>query len=847
MKKAIALMILSFLAVSLLALPEHKPGEVVVKFTTEYRNSIDFQVSEGQVLSGIPSLDGVLKNYGMTDYYQLIPEYDHNQNTDYGLDMIYVFSSQSDQNAVNSIPAFERLGIVEYAELNYRIKFFSETGNNQTGWEPFFIPNDPSLGQQWFLAKISAEKAWDLYTGNNNMVVSVIDDGCEKDHADLAANYVTGYDYVNNDNDPTPPTANDNHGTHCCGLAAAVTNNGTGIAAVSFNVGLIGVRTYYCTQCTQGIYFSSQNGANVISMSWSCPYSSTMLSAVNDAYVNYDVLLFGASGNDNWSIIQYPAGYGNVSAVAASNGSDIKANFSNFGTWIDITAPGTGMYSTVPFGSYAYMDGTSMSTPLVAGLATYIRDFDTTLTNAATLSILQDACEPMNDTFYTAGLLGAGRINAYRSIGKAGFTGLLPVAIDVTGPGGSCHILPGEQGSIVIDLACDTAFNSATNVSVDANSTSGIITFNNSSGDFSNANPGDTVDNSADPITFTVDGGASTEFVTVCFTINSDPATAVDTFSVTFTAGGIPEICVVNADPAGQYISNYTTPLSDLGYLYDCYPRWSDGPMGSLINDYSMVIWYSGDATANVLTNDDINDLSSYLGSGKDLFITGQNIAEDLDGNSFLSDYLKVTYSGNATTSVHDGISGSIFEGLMIATAGGSPANQTSRDILVPGTNAQQAFIYHGGSDVAAIQYFGGYKLVFFGFGFEAIHENGPFVSRDTVLVRILDWFETGVEEQPLENPVLGSELSLSVKGSSVFLNRISFAVNVPEQQSADVHIYDMTGRRVITLGSNLQSGNYQLSWDGKDTMGRSLSGGNYIVKVISNNQSDFQRILFIR
>lgn len=846
MKRIIPMLIMFLFVSAISAVPIHNPGDIVVKFDNSYRGNLTF-ITEGNLLkSNIPSLDNIFSTYGISDYQQIIPDYDYNRNIDYGLDMIYVFKAETDNKAITSVEVFDKLSIVEFSELN--LMMIKDNNNTGTGWEPFYIPNDPMYSSQWFLPKIAAISAWDLYhPSNHTSIVAIVDDGCEKDHEDLAGNYITGYDYYSNDPDPTPPDTSESHGTHCSGLAAGVTNNGIGISAASYNVGLIGVRAVYLSACAQGIYFCSQHGADVISLSWG-PGTSAIHAAIADAYNNYDVIIFGAAGNDNNSNPHYPAAYTEVVCVAASNGSDMKADFSNYGTWIDITAPGTSMLSTVPFGLYENFQGTSMSCPLAAGVAAMLRSFDSTITNDSTWTLMEAGCDPMIlEALYLSGDLGAGRINAYRSLAKLGFTGLELVDYQVEGPGSSPHILPGEQGSVALYLACDTAFNPATNISVTASTNSSIVTFVDNTASLPNASPGDTVDNLSDLITFTISGSATTQFVTMIFVVSSTPNSILDTIEIKFSAGGIPEICIVNAELNGNYVSNYTDPLNNLSKVYDIYNRWTDGPIGSLINDYSMVIWYTGDATSNVLTSSDITDLTNYLNAGKDLFITGQNIAEDLSGNTFLTNYLHASYNGMSNKSIHDGVSGNIFDGLLIASVGGQPANQNSRDILTLEGSATSALTYQGTSDIAGLTHWiGGSKLVFFGFGFEAIHANGPFVSRDTVMIRILDWFSVGVEEDPIENPQ-NYNIKLSVVGSQIFTGNLNISAAIPMDQTGVINIYDMTGRRVVTLAENLQAGNHNINWNGRDINGSSVSTGNYIIKLITQNQSQDIRVVLVR
>ncbi|KQC13195.1 MAG: hypothetical protein APR63_01050 [Desulfuromonas sp. SDB] len=426
--KKLVLLLLGVTLVSLaVAEPLHKPGDVIVKFRNELRGDLNFNITDGVLNCELTSVNQLFSQYQIAGYQQLIPDYDFQQNDDYGLDMIYVFQAGSDQQAVQSVEQFNKNPYVDFAELN--IKFESDRKFQADPWVCDHTPNDPYFSTyQWYLSRIDAQSAWDTQTGSHGKIVAIIDDGCEKDHADLSSNYVTGYDYADNDNDPTPPTAGDNHGTHCSGLAAAVANNGTGIASIGYGVGLIGVRTdFYSNTLCQGIYFSSQNGADVISMSWgSSSPSSTIQTAIDDAINNYDIVCLAAAGNDNTSTAHYPAYYSNVVAVAASDFYDQKACFSNYGTWIDISAPGDSVYydgilSTIPYGTYGWMPGTSMSTPLTAGLVCLMRCQFPSETHTQIEQRLYNAADPMTGcSYYNSGYMGAGRINAANAIGGGG-------------------------------------------------------------------------------------------------------------------------------------------------------------------------------------------------------------------------------------------------------------------------------------------------------------------------------------------------------------------------------------------------------------------------------------------
>ena len=302
---------------------------------------------------------------------------------------------------------------VEWVEPNY-LYFISATPN-----DPYYLPPHQ---QQWGLQKIQAEQAWDISQGDPNTVIAIIDTGVDYIHPDLEDNiwhnlgeipndgvdddsngYVDdyiGWDFVSittdgysGDDGTEDMGARDNdpmdfhgHGTHCAGIASATTDNGIGIAGTAWNCKIMAIRAGYKTTDGDGVLASSDsakaleyaadNGAHVISMSWgeSVPVS-TVQTAIDYAY-SRGCILVGAAGNSGVSLQLYPAAYSNVIAVAASDEDDNRAPFSNYGSWVDIAAPGRSILSThydhtnaaTPH-RYRYISGTSMATPFVAGVA----------------------------------------------------------------------------------------------------------------------------------------------------------------------------------------------------------------------------------------------------------------------------------------------------------------------------------------------------------------------------------------------------------------------------------------------------------------------------------------------
>lgn len=249
-----------------------------------------------------------------------------------------------------------------------------------------FIPNDPDWSLQWAPQKIQADWAWNTTTGNSSILVAVVDTGIDYTHPDLSANYVPlGFDWVNNDTDVMDDCG---HGTHCAGIIAASINNSIGIAGLA-QVRIMAEKVLdysgfgYDDWVANGIIHAVNEGAKIISLSLGGYGDSELLhDAVRYAY-SAGVLLVAAAGNDNTNMESYPAAYNEVIAVAATDQNDVKADFSNYGDWIELAAPGVGIYSTMPtyqvylnsMGysmNYDYLSGTSMACPQVAGVAALV-------------------------------------------------------------------------------------------------------------------------------------------------------------------------------------------------------------------------------------------------------------------------------------------------------------------------------------------------------------------------------------------------------------------------------------------------------------------------------------------
>jgi len=313
-----------------------------------------------------------------------------------------------------------------------------------------FLPNDPYWSYQWGPKKIEADWAWNATVGSSNILVAIIDSGIGYNHPDLAANYVAlGYDWVNNDPDPMDDFG---HGTKVAGILCAVTNNGIGIAGLA-QVKMMAEKVLNSTgwgdidQLANGIYHATDMGAKIISMSLSTPSNDSLLyDAVKYAY-NAGVLLVAAAGNQASNTKRYPAAYDEVIAVSATEPDDNTTDFTNFGDWIELAAPGRNIFTTTLdpsyyYGEYDYATGTSVACPQVSGLAGLIWSEFSNASRDWVRNRLRDTADDLGpsgfDQYY-----GYGRINARKAI--YGTSPAINYTLTITTTaGGTTNPLPGN-------------------------------------------------------------------------------------------------------------------------------------------------------------------------------------------------------------------------------------------------------------------------------------------------------------------------------------------------------------------------------------------------------------------
>ncbi|MBL9119200.1 MAG: S8 family serine peptidase [Phycisphaerae bacterium] len=304
------------------------------------------------------------------------------------------------------------------------------------------VPNDSSFGLQYGPnntgqvingiagiadADLDLPEAWDLHTGTNAITVAIIDTGVSNSHPDLSPKLVSGWNTIS-DNTSTDDSFLISHGSHCAGIAAAASNNGIGVAGVSWGAKVMPVKvlTFIGSgvegDVADGIKWAADHGAHVGSMSLGFPGASTVIEDAVNYATDAGMLIVAASGNTPGAVIGAPAKYPAVLAVGATDNKDLVASFTTTGPELDVSAPGVDVYSCwdVLFNAntYVYESGTSMACPHVAGLAALVWSANPELTNLEVREIIEATAEDKGAAGWDP-IYGHGRVNARLAVEAA--------------------------------------------------------------------------------------------------------------------------------------------------------------------------------------------------------------------------------------------------------------------------------------------------------------------------------------------------------------------------------------------------------------------------------------------
>ena len=442
--------------------------------------------NEGYVQTGIATFDKLASKYQGTKLkrvYRPAGKFEE-RHKKFGLHLWYELEMNNLDNSTldQSVTDFKKLNEIQAVEKKYDKKL-SVTDKSYNPAGASFIPNDPMFANQWHYnntgqtggtpgSDINLPEAWSIQKGSSNVVVAVIDQGIDIHHVDLAGaiwvnqaekNGTPGVDDDNNgyiddiygycfaDNIGTIPAGQ--HGSHVAGTIGAITNNGIGVSGIAGGSGSgDGVRLMSCAVFSnynqdgfgEAFVYAADMGAVIAQNSWGYTAAGVYEQSVLDG-IDYFIATAGmdingnqvgpmagglavfAAGNNNTQEKWYPAYYDHVLSVAALDHNSQIAYYSNYGSWIDIAAPGgntsnsvnQGVLSTTPGNAYSYFMGTSMACPHVSGVAALVvSQFEGPgLTSQAVWDrIIQgaDNIDSVNPSYI--GLLGSGRLNAYKAL-----------------------------------------------------------------------------------------------------------------------------------------------------------------------------------------------------------------------------------------------------------------------------------------------------------------------------------------------------------------------------------------------------------------------------------------------
>lgn len=770
------------------------PGVITIKLKPGVG---DFGKQTGIVSFGIRSLDEKVAGF---EVFQLEKRFRYNPaklRADLpDLSRIYKISFSEKYSLDEVVEAFSSDPNVEYADPE-PIGSLAE------------VPDDPMYGLMQHLPQIWAPQAWDIHKGENGteeIVIAINDTGVDWEHEDLMSNIwqnlaedydndghtiefsgiqweldpgdlngvdddgngfvddLVGWNFFTNTGDPSPITGNPFfvHGTHCAGIANATTDNATGIAAIAWNLKVMGIcidNDNTIPYAYDGIIYAAENGADIISNSWG---SGTTFNNAHQEAIRYAAglgsIVVAAAHNQNEPLIVYPASYADVIGVAAVSVDDTKAPYSNYTLFVDISAPGGGLdpgiLSTVPGNGYEYAQGTSMATPLVAGCFGLLKSYRPDWSNDQLITQLlgtADNIDSLNPDYIN--LLGMGRVNAYRMLTEENVLPFLKlellsvIPVDASGNGIN---QPGENVTLNFTLKNYAQGLDAENVTVSISSDNPGI--NTISGSYTMTIPSDTTFAINDQFQIQVAPDASSDVAhfTIHFETDSPVLMGQDmVFDVLVAPSGIfmYEGEANTQDYSGTFISGF---LDHLGYDY-CYAN----SFPSLLGFESVFLSYANFGEnldkGTPFTQNQSLIIQQFLESGGNCYIEMggmfYKMFAELFTNRMLMKQLFGVYSFNGMISENPvdtllGVAGTPAEGMLFA--GSDQMVNWHIDKVTAAATAFIPFIEQDYGNVAIMNdgsatY--GHKTFYFCYSLAELRDRDSESSRYNVLLKTMEHF----------------------------------------------------------------------------------------------------------
>ncbi|CAN5896930.1 hypothetical protein BH11PSE8_BH11PSE8_12530 [soil metagenome] len=346
------------------------------------------------------------------------------------------FLGQESETAV--LQKLARHPQLKFAELDQRVA-------------PALAVNDPYNGSEWHLSTIGADVAWNTSQGSG-VTIAILDSGVLPTHPDLMAKLVPGWNFYDNNADTSDRSG---HGTLVAGAAAAITDNGVGVAGVAGGSRLMPIRVadptgyaYYST-IAQGVTFAADNGARVANASFSGVFTSAAVGSAAQYLKSKGGLLVVSAGNSG--INEGAAASTTMIPVSATDGADALASWSSYGSYVAVAAPGVGIWTTGSDGGYRSVSGTSFSAPITAGVIAMMMSAKPTLSAAQVESLLYSTAVDLGaagrDMYF-----GYGRVNAAAAVAAAAAAVSVDTqapTVSITSPSGGAS----ESGLASVDVS----------------------------------------------------------------------------------------------------------------------------------------------------------------------------------------------------------------------------------------------------------------------------------------------------------------------------------------------------------------------------------------------------------